>query len=276
MASFVKAVLAVAAVLATLVSPPTASAAETLRINGTGSGLVVIKPLAEAFQKENRGIVIEMEKSLGSSAAIKAVSHHALDLAVSGRALKPAESAEGLIQQEWGKTPLAVLANRGVRSKDVTLKELAAMYAGSTPKWPGGELVRVVLRPNEDTDTKLARSMSPEMDRGLSAAQGRKDMLLGITDNEAYDFVKKTEGAVALMALTLALAEPNSVNVLKLDGVQPSVASVSSGKYRFVKEMHLVSRKDAPAAVAKFVKFLNSKKGRSIAARHGLLVTGAK
>ncbi|MBJ6799576.1 PstS family phosphate ABC transporter substrate-binding protein [Geomonas propionica] len=276
MASFVKAALAVTAVLATFVSPPTSSAAETLRINGTGAGLVVVKPLAEAFQKENRGIVIEMEKSLGSSAAIKAVSRNALDLAISGRTLKPAESAEGLVQQEWGKTPMAVLANRGVRSKGVTLKELAAMYAGSSAKWPGGELVRVVLRPNEDTDTKLTRSMSPEMDRGVGAAQGRKDMLLGITDNEAFESLKKTEGAVAVMALSLALAEPNSVNVLKLDGVLPSVANAASGKYRFVKDMHLVMRKDAPAAVAKFVKFLNSKKGRSIAAKYGLVVPGTK
>ncbi|WP_224984737.1 substrate-binding domain-containing protein [Geomonas agri] len=276
MASFVKAAFVVMAVLATLASPPSSSAAETIRINGTGAGLVVVKPLAAAFQKENRGIVIEMEKSLGSSAAIKALSRNALDLAISGRPLKPAEIAEGLVQQQWGQAPFAVLANRHVRASGVNLHELAAMYAGSNAKWPGGETVRVVLRPNEDVDTKLTRAMSLEMDRGVSAAQARKDMLVGITDNEGFELVKKTEGAVAVMSLSLALFEPNSVNVLKLDGVQPSVATLASGKYRFVKEMQLVTRKDAPAAVAKFIKFLESKKGRALSAKYGLLVTGAK
>ncbi|MBJ6750844.1 substrate-binding domain-containing protein [Geomonas anaerohicana] len=275
MASFLKAALAVTAVLSTFMAPPTSSAAETLRINGTGAGLVVVKPLAVAFQKENPGIIVEMEKSLGSSAAIKAVSRNALDLAISGRPLKPAESAEGLIQKQWGRTPFAVLANRQLRVSGVSLNELAAMYAGSS-KWPGGELVRVVLRPNEDVDTKLTRSMSPEMDRGVSAAQARKDMLLGITDDEAFEVVKKTEGAVAVMALSLALSQPNAVAVLKLDGVQPSVANVASGKYRYVKEMHLVTRKDVPAAAAKFIKFLESRKGRALAAKYGVFVTGTK
>ncbi|QXE87228.1 substrate-binding domain-containing protein [Geomonas nitrogeniifigens] len=276
MPSFVQAALAVVAVLSPLVFPPASSAAETLRINGTGSGLVVVKPLTAAFQKENRGCVVVMEKSLGSSAAIKAVSRNALDLAVSSRPLKPAESVEGLVQQEWGRTPMAVLANRGVRASGVTLKELAAMYAGSSAKWPGGELVRVVLRPVEDTDTKLTRSLSPEMDRGGAAAHARKDMLVGITDNETFDSVKKTEGAVAVMALTLALSEPNAVSVLKLDGVQPSVATLATGRYRHLKEMYLVTRKDAPASVTKFIKFLYSKKGRAVAAKHGLLITEAK
>ncbi|QWV94081.1 substrate-binding domain-containing protein [Geomonas oryzisoli] len=276
MPSFVKSALAVLAVVSTLVSPPTPSAAETLRINGTGAGLVALRPLVAAFEKENRGVVVDMEKSLGSSAAIKALSRNALDLAVSGRPLKPAESAEGLVQQQWGRAPFAVLANRQVRVTGVSLNELAGMYGTSSARWPGGELVRVVLRPNEDVDTKLTRSMSPEMDRGMSAAQTRKDMLLGITDDEAFELVKKTEGAVAVMALSLPLSQPNAVAVLKLGGVQPSVANVASGKYRFVKEMHLVTRKDASSTVARFIKFLDSKKGRAIAAKHGVLVTGVK
>lgn len=276
MQTFIKVALAVVAVLSPFVSVPTSCAAETIRINGTGSGLVLMKPLIAAFQKENRDVSFDLEKSLGSSASIKAVAGNALDLAVSGRPLKPAESAAGLVQQEYGRIPFALLTNRQVRVSNLTLKEVADLFAGKTAKWPGGELVRVVLRPNEDTDTKLQRGMSPEMSQAVSAAQTRKDMLIAITDSEAFDSIKRTEGAVGVMALSLPLSEPNTVNVMKLDGVQPSVANLASGKYGYSKDIHLISRKQEPPAVAKFISFLKSKKGRAIAARHGLHVTGAK
>lgn len=273
---FINVVLALTVVLASFVVTPAAIAADTIRINGTGSGLVLMKPLMAAFGKENRGVTFEMEKSLGSSASIKAVAGNALDLAISGRPLKPAESAAGLVQQEYGKIPFAVLTNRQVRVSSLTIKEVADLFAGTTTKWPGGELVRLVLRPNEDTDTKLQRAMSPEMNQAVSTAQARKDMLVRITDNEAFDAVKRTAGAVGIMALSLALSEPDTVNVVKLDGVQPTIANLASGKYLHSKDIVLVTRKDAPAAVAKFVKFLYSKKGRALAAKSGLLVTGVK
>ncbi|GFO63032.1 PstS family phosphate ABC transporter substrate-binding protein [Geomonas paludis] len=267
--------LGVVTVLSLLASI-TAASAETIRINGTGSGLVLMKPLVAAFHKDNKGVTFDLEKSLGSSASIKAVARNALDLAVSGRPLKPEESAEGLVLQEYGKTPFVVVTNKQVLVDNLTLKELAAMYAGQTVKWPDGELVRVVLRPNEDVDSKLTRSMSPEMDRALTVAQGRKDMLLGVTDNDAFENVRKTKGALGMLSLSLPVSEPGAVNVVRLNGVQPTVANLAGGKYPYAKTLYLVTRKDAGAAVAKFLKFLESRKGRTLAAKHGLVYSGAK
>lgn len=275
MRTFMKAALAWAA-LTLFVDIPAVSGAENIRINGTGSALVLMKPLLAAYQKENRGVSFDMEKSLGSSASIKAVSKRALDLAVSGRPLKPAERAEGLVQQEYGKIPFVVVTHKQVRVDNVTMRELAALYGGQTAKWPGGELVRVVLRPNEDVDSKLLRALSPEMDRAVTVAQGRKDMLLGLTDNDAFDSVKRTEGALGMLALSLPLSEPNAVNVLRLNGVEPTVANLAAGKYPHGKSLYLITRNDTGPSVANFVKFLASKKGRALAAKHGLVYTGAK
>ena len=268
-----RALWAALAVLSPLVSLGAASAQDVVRINGTGSGVVLMEPLIEAFKKENKNLRFEMQKSLGSSASLKAVARNALDIAISGRPLKPAESAEGLVSFEYGKSPFAVLTNRQTKLNDVTLNELVAMYGGKTPRWPNGGFVRVVLRPNEDTDTNILRSISPEMDQAVTAAQARKDMLLGITDQEAFEFVKKTEGAIAFMALTMPLSEPGSVNVSRLNGWQPSVATLGAGKYPYVKSFYVVTRKDISPAADKFIKFLTSKKGRALAAKYGVLAT---
>ncbi len=253
-----------------------ASAQEIVRISGTGAGVALMGPIIEAFEKENRGVRVHLEKSLGSSASIKAVSKNALDIAISGRSLKPAESAEGLVQLDYGKTPFVLVTNARSRETNITLNEVAGMFSGKIPKWSNGDYVRVVLRPNEDTDTKIIRSISPEMDLAVTAAQARKDMLLGITDNEAFDAVKKTPGTLAFMALSLPLSQPDGVKVLRLDGIQGSVATLAKGKYPYAKPLYLVARKGGTPAVEKFVKFLNSKKGKLLAARHGLLSTGTK
>lgn len=264
------------AALSLLSSVPAALAADTIRLNGTGSGLVLMKPLIAAFQKENNGVSFDLEKSLGSSASIKAVAKNALDLAVSGRPLKPAESQEGLVQQEYGRMPFVVVTNKQVRVDNLTLKELAAMFAGQTAKWPDGELVRVVLRPNEDVDSKLTRALSPEMDRALTAAQGRQDMLLGLTDNDAFENVKKTRGALGMLSLSLPLSEPGAVNVVRLNGVEPTVAGLASGKYPYAKSLYLIAPKTPGEAVSRFIKFLGSRKGRALAAKYGLVYTGTK
>lgn len=262
---------AVVAILSLIACFHDASAQDIVRINGTGSGVALLTPLISAFQREHKNIGFDMERSLGSSASIKAVAKSALDIAVSGRPLKPAESPELLAIFEYGKTPFAVVSNRQTRIDNITVKELAAMYAGKSPRWSNGGYVRVVLRPNEDTDTRILRAISPEMDQAVTAAQARKDMLLGITDQEAFELVMKTEGAIGFMALSIPLSEPGFVNVSRLDGVQPSVRNLAAGKYPYAKSIFVVTRKDSSPAVNKFLKFLNSKKGRAIAARYGLL-----
>lgn len=253
-----------------------ASAQEIVRISGTGAGCALMVPLIDAFEKENKGIKVHMEKSLGSTASIKATAKNALDLAISGRPLKPAESAEGLVQLEYGKSPFVVVTHASTKESNISLKDVIGMYSGKIPKWSNGDYVRVVLRPNEDVDTKLLRAISPDMDMAVTAAQARKDMLLGITDNEAYEALKRTPGTLAFLALTLPLSQPGSIKVLRLDGVQGTVATLGKGKYPYAKPLYLMTRKESSDATEKFVKFLYSKKGKSMAVRLGLLPTGNK
>lgn len=264
---------AILALIATLISFSTASAEEVVRINGTGAGLVLAKPLIAAFQKQNRGIGFQMEKSLGSAASLKAVAHGAIDIAIAGRALKPHEMVPQLSWVQYGRTPYAVVTNGTTKVKNVTSAELAAMFSGTIATWPNGELVRVILRPKEDIDTKVLRQLSPEMDQAVTAAHARKDMLLGITDQEAFEFLKKTQGSAGFVPLAMPLSEPGTANVASFNGVEPTLANLASGKYPHAKDIYLVTRKDAPPAVRKFVEFMNSRKGAAIARKAGFLTS---
>lgn len=257
-------------------SCPSTSAAETIRINGTGCGMALMKPLIAAFQKSHKDVKFEVQKSLGSAAALKAIARDALDVAVPGRALKPHEAGANLTWYEYGRTPYAVVTHRQTRLDDVTTGQLAAMYAGTRGQWPNGDFVRVVLRPQGDIDTTVLRSLSPEMDRAVTAAHARPDMLLGITDQETFDHLKKTSGTIGFAPLAMALSEPGAVNVSRLNGVAPTVSNISSGKYAYTKRIFVVTKKDASPGVRAFVQFLNSKSARAMVAKQGLLLAAGK
>ena len=251
----------------------TASAAEVVRINGTGGGLVVMRSLISVFQKANPGVSFEMEESIGSAASLKALARDMLDIAVSGRPLKPHEMSEKLAWSEYGKIPYAVVTNRHTKIENMTVDQLAAMYAGTLTTWPDGDFVRVVLRPKEDADTKELRAISPLMDRAVSAAHARKDMLLGITDREAFGHLKRTRGTVGFIALAMPASEPGAVNVSRLNGVEPSLSNLASREYLYAKRIFVVTSKESSPSVKKFLNFINSPKGRAIAVKSGLLPT---
>ncbi|BCG45903.1 Phosphate ABC transporter, substrate-binding protein PstS [Citrifermentans bremense] len=264
------------ALLLLLLSWQSASAAETIRINGTGCGVTLMKPLIAAFQKSHPDVTFEAQKSVGSAASLKAIAKGALDIAVPGRDLKPQEKLPTLAWYEYGRTPYAVVTHRDTKLDNVTTGQLAAMFAGTLGKWGNGDFVRVVLRPNDDIDTTVLRSLSPEMDRAVTAAHARPDMLMGITDQETFEHLKKTAGTVSFIPLIMPLSEPGTVNVARLNGVPATLPKLAAGKYSYAKRIFLVTRKDPSPGVKAFLQFLESKKARALAQKHGLLTSAAR
>jgi len=266
--------LAVGGLLVLLLGTPAyCRAGDTIRINGSGSALDMMKPLIAAFLKSNKDTRIVMEKPLGSSGAIKALTAGALDLVLSSRQLKPEETAKGVRQQYYGKTPLVIIAERNVRKTSVTSRELEDIYAGKLAVWPGGEAIRLVLRPREDVDSKIMESLSPAMALALDAARTRPGLVTAVTDPEAYATVAKTPGGLGAIGLTSIITEKIPVISLTLNGVTASPKSLASGAYPLAKEISIITSAKTPAAAQKLISFMLSPQGRAIAAKTGVLVS---
>ncbi len=247
-------------------------AGETVRINGSGTGLEMMKPLIEAYQKTHRGVTFEMHKPLGSSGAIKALLAGYLDIAVTSRPLKPDEVAKGAKVSKFGKTPLAVVANKSVSQKNILTRELIAIYSGASRTWPNGENIRVVLRPLEDIDTNILRGLSPGMDKAVSEAQRRRGMILAVTDPESNEAVSKIEDSIGTAGLAGIMATKIPLNILSLNGVMPTTAALADGRYPLAKDLNFVTRGKLPGAAAEFLDFIYSGKGRAVVEKIGVLV----
>jgi phosphate transport system substrate-binding protein len=248
-------------------------ATDTIRINGSGSAIDMMKPLIKAYGKTNRNVRIVMEKPLGSSGAVKALLAGALDVAVVSRDLKPEETSQGAVLRRYGKTPLVIVTEKNVRTPGITAKMLEDIYAGRISAWQNGEKIRLVLRPLADIDTHILRTLSPGMDSAITAAHARPGMIIAITDPESYAAIAKTPGGMGWSGLNSIISERLPLTIYSLDGINPSLKTLAGGAYPLAKEISFVTTSKTPPAARKLISFIYSARGRAVAGKAGVLVT---
>lgn len=241
------------------------AAAEELRIGGTGGALGLMKRFAAEYRNNHPAARISILPSVGSSGGIKAVKAGAIDIAVTSRPLSPKES--GLKQQGLGRTPFVLAVGKNSPVSSVSLKELPAMYSGLKSSWPDGRTSRPVLRPANEYDTTLLKSMSPEMERAVVAALAREGMILAVTDQDNALALERTPGALGTTTLGQITSEERRLKALDLDGVRPGLDTLAQGTYRYSKSYYLVTRTEARPAVKEFIDFVHSPAGQRIMAR---------
>lgn len=243
-------------------SPTPADAApDILRVGGTGSALRSLERLGAAFASTD-ATRVEVVPSLGSGGSVKALRAGAIDLAVLSRAPTASEK-DGLLVAMYARTPFVfAVANEPVER--ISLQQLVDLYSGWTTRWPSGEPVRIILRPETDSDTTAMRAMSPALSSALDAALERKGMIMALSDQEAADDIAAIPGAIGPTTLAIVATEQRPLKILALGDVPPSVAALADGRYPYSKSFHLLYRPEAPDGIKRFVTFLRSPPARDL------------
>jgi phosphate transport system substrate-binding protein len=255
---------------------PIIHAGDAIRINGSGSCLEMMRPLIEAYGKASWEVSFTMESPLGSSGSIKALLAGAIDIAVTSRPLKPEEIAKGGRLRYFGKTPLAIVTENRVPLKTISTHELEDIYFGRTSRWPDGEPIRIILRPDADIDTNILKGLSPGMYDAVFKAQLRRGMNIAVTDTESNELVSKTGGGIGASGLTGLYSGKYQLNLLALNGITPSRKTLADGRYPLAKEIDFVTAGKLSPDAAKFLDFIYSNKGRAIAEKTGVLITAQR
>ena len=263
--------------LALLIFPAFGSAqqgmptADRIRIGGSGGALATLQILADAFNKTRAPVSIVIVPSLGSGGGIQAVLAGAIDLAVISRPLKEAERGQGAVASDYARTPFvfATAATTKASASGITLRELPGIFAGDTTTWPDGRVLRLVLRPAEDSDTVLTKSLSPAMHRAVETAQARAGLLIEQTDQANAHSLQTIPGALGTSTLAQIISEKLALKPLALDGVIPSPQTLDDGSYRYFKTFSFVSTPKASPLVQQFMTFVQSPAGRQILAKNG-------
>jgi phosphate transport system substrate-binding protein len=256
-------------------STPSAASAETIiRIGGSGTGTGAMKKLASVFEKNNPGITIKVMPSLGSSGGIKALLAGALDIALSARPLKDDEKAAGAKVVFNSSTPFVLMANKSVTQKNLTTRELESILSGRQSSWSDGKPIRLVLRPEGDTDTKLIQAISPEINQAMKTALARSEKHIALTDQDADRDIDSTTGALGFSTVAQIVNEKLSARALTFNGVAPSIKNLKNRTYPLVKEqMVVLNQSKTTPEIQKFISFLKTPAAAKLLETGGIVVS---
>lgn len=249
---------------------PTEAGADSYRLGGSGSTLATVRTLADAFARREPGFSLTVSTNMGSSGAIRALSAGAIDIATVSRPLRPQESAGGLTWKVIGRSPF-VLATSHALPQNLTAQQLADIYAGRQTAWPDGTPIRLVLRPRDDSDTEMLRSVANSLPPALEVAYARSGMTIAITDQEAADMLQRLPGSLGTATLSTLVSEKRTLRPLALEGIAPVHLGRPNPNYRYFKPMAIVLPRQVPAQLQRFLEFLGSAEARLILDREGYI-----
>lgn len=247
--------------------------AETLIIGGSGSDLGTFKILVSEFKKTRSDVEITILPSMGSSGGMKALKHARIDLALTSRALKQKEISAEIQFKHYALTPLVFAVAKSSKQQNINTKQVLPIFTGEIKHWPDGSVVRPILRPSTDSDTKILLDSLLDCKACFKKVYQRRGLPVALTDQESADMIASVPGGVGTSTLALLLSENKPLRALKLNGVVPSAESLESQSYPIYKDLFFAyNRQNRKQSLAAFLTFLKTEKARSIFLDTGHLV----
>lgn len=108
-----------------------------VKVGGSTSVSPVMEKLAEAYQKVNKDVTVEVNTSDSSTGMSQAVEG-TVDIGMASRELKDSETAKGIKGTVIAKDGIAVIVNKSNTVEDIKLDQLKGIYTGSTTTWELG------------------------------------------------------------------------------------------------------------------------------------------
>lgn len=108
-----------------------------VKVGGSSSVSPVMEKLAEAYQKVNKDVTVEVNTS-DSSTGMSQAAEGTVDIGMASRELKDSETAKGIKGTVIAKDGIAVIVNKSNTVEDIRLDQLKGIYTGSTTTWELG------------------------------------------------------------------------------------------------------------------------------------------
>ena len=245
---------------------------DTAKITISGSTSVgpTMEVLAEVYEKNN-DVNIEVQQ-VGSSAGIKNTIDGTSDLGMTSRDLKDEETKE-VDGTQIAIDGIAIITNTANKVTNLTSEQVKDIFTGKITNWKevGGEDAQIVVVSREDGSG--TRDGFQDI-LGFESDELIKDAQICDGSGNVKSTVEGNENAIAYISFGYL---GDTLNDVKIDGVEPTDANVVDGKYPISRPFIVVNKKDGLSDVAKaFVDFIMSEEGQNIVAEEGFIKAPTK
>src|SRR5450759_5414253 len=265
--------------------------AETLRIRGSDTMLILAQAWAESYAKVDTHVAVEVSGG-GSGQGIAALLKGAIDIANCSRNIKPEEGAEA--RANTGKDPkefvvgcdaLAVFVHHDNPLDEITINQLAEIYrvGGSLSLW---SQLGARIPAGRDRIVRVNRqSSSGTYEFFRDHVLGKRDFQLGSLDmngsKEVVDLIASTPGAIGYSGTAFATPAVKVLRVSPAPGkasFAPSAANVLARHYPISRSLLVYTLGEPRPSVQKYIDWMRSADGQRIVADIGYvpIATGGK
>ena len=103
-------------------------------VSGSSSVTPVMEKLAEAYQKANTNVTVDVQQS-DSSTGIKDAINGTSDIGMASRDISDDELSQGIKSVTIAQDAIAVIVNKDNAVEDITMDEIKTIYTGSKTTW---------------------------------------------------------------------------------------------------------------------------------------------
>lgn len=229
----------------------------------------VVEDVSKAWEKSGKGR-IEIQP-FNTASGLDAVAHGLADIA--GSARNSAGGTEGdLVFTPVAFDALVMITHPSNGTGNLTVKQLHDIYFGKITNWKdvGGKDAPInlyaVASPGDGVEYSLRRLIFGRGNQPVAAPR------LYVNTAKLEEAVTLDPNALGVTTLS-GVASNSKVKMVSVDGVRPSVSTITDGSYVLYTPLYLVTNKESPKAaqITAFMEFLHTDQVRSLARAHQLV-----
>ncbi|MFD1430705.1 phosphate ABC transporter substrate-binding protein [Lacticaseibacillus mingshuiensis] len=228
---------------------------EQTKIVAVGSTALqpLVEQAAQDYQAKTPGADITVQGG-GSGAGLSQVASGAVTIGNSDifAQEKDGIDANKLVDHQVGVVGIAPVVHPGVGVKNVTSKQLVAIFTGKVTNWKalgGKDQPIVVINRAQGSGTRATfEKLALKTDKVMTAQE--QD-----SSGTVMKMVASTPGAISYLAFS---AIQSGVDKLSIDGVEPTDDNVTTNKWQVWAYEHMYTKGAPTAGVAKFINYIQS------------------
>lgn len=231
---------------------------ERVQIAGSTSVQPVAEKLANKFEETHPNVRINVQGG-GSSLGISSVSQSITQIGTSSRELTSKEKV-GLNEYIIGKEGIVIAINNQNNVNDLNKTQIKDIFSGKIRNWKdvGGPNLEIHVITREAGSGTRSAFENIIMGKDTKI---RNDAIVQSSTESVKQAVRQDPGAIGFVSLATLTSD---VKALQIEGITPSVQTVSDGTYTLQTPFIFVVKGEPKGTVKEFIDFTLSPEGQAI------------